>query len=116
MVETADHRAAKEFVPGQILKQQDKLRNLLQSHKAAEAVHALDEHLVDVMDFLTVNYPDQALLKFEEVSYLIKQNDVEKVKAFLAKDDIREYARHCDSAAAVTKGYIERASAFFGVS
>lgn len=42
------------------------------------------DHIVEVMDFLVINYPHDAILKFEEVSYLIKQGDEAKLKQFLS--------------------------------
>lgn len=32
------------------------------------------------MDFLVVNYPNDAISKFEEVSYLIKHGDESKIR------------------------------------
>ena len=68
------------------------------------------------MDFLVVNYPNEALPKFEEVSYLIKLNDMDKLNSFLSTHEGREYACHDDAAAKATSKYIERANAFFEVS
>jgi hypothetical protein len=75
----------------------------------------LYEHVIDVMDFLVINYPDEALEKFEEVSYLIKLGSIEKLEQFLCTEDRRTYSQHCPAAAKVTASYIERVNGFFQV-
>lgn len=102
--------------PGQLLKQQHKLKALLEQAQNAEKVRNLYDHVVDVMDFLVLNYPHQALLKFEEVSYLIKAGDVDKLQAFLTTQRNLNYARHDAKAAQATKPYLDRAAAFFEVT
>ena len=104
---------AKDHIPGQLIKEQEKLKNLLESSRHASSSKNLYEHVIDVMDFLVVNYPFEALEKFEEVSYLIKQGSIEKLEKFLCTEDRRNYARHCDAQAKATSKYIERANAFF---
>jgi len=68
------------------------------------------------MDFLVVNYPTDALSKFEEVSYLIKQGDEAKLRQFLKTAENKRYAAHSDSTAKATKQFLERASAMVSVS
>lgn len=68
------------------------------------------------MDFLCVNYPDEAIVKFEEVSYLIKQNDEAKLRQFLKTQDVRRYAAHSDSTTKATESYLVRVDAFNAVS
>jgi len=46
-------------------------------------VITLYDHLTDVIDQLVMHYPDQALLKFEEVSYLLKNRDTIKIEEFI---------------------------------
>jgi hypothetical protein len=117
MVETVSpaENFAKDHIPGQLIKEQDKLRNLLESNRHVTSSKNLYEHVIDVMDFLVVNYPFEALEKFEEVSYLIKQGSIEKLEKFLCTEDRRNYAKHCDESAKVTGQYIDRANVFFQV-
>ena len=117
MVETVSpaENFAKDHIPGQLIKEQDKLRNLLEANRHVNSSKNLYEHVIDVMDFLVVNYPFEALEKFEEVSYLIKQGSIEKIEKFLCTEDRRNYAKHCDASAQVTAKYIDRANAFFQV-
>ena len=56
-------------------------------------------HLVEVLNYLIVHYPEDALNKFEEVSYLYKHHDEIQVEEFLRLQDIKEYSRHCDQIA-----------------
>jgi hypothetical protein len=115
MVETAAERFSKDHVPGQLIKEQDKLKALLEQNRCVTSAKNLYEHVIDVMDFLVIHYPDEALEKFEEVSYLIKKGDNAKLEQFLCTEDKRNYAQHCSAAATVTAKYITRASAFFSV-
>jgi hypothetical protein len=73
-----------KLVPGALLREQDNLRNLLINSKRSDQIKNLYDHIVEVMDFLVINYPHDAILKFEEVSYLIKLGDEAKLKQFLS--------------------------------
>jgi hypothetical protein len=73
-----------KLVPGALLREQDNLRNLLINSKRSDQIKNLYDHIVEVMDFLVINYPHEAILKFEEVSYLIKLGDEAKLKQFLS--------------------------------
>ncbi len=73
-----------KLVPGALLREQDNLRNLLINPKRSDQIKNLYDHIVEVMDFLVINYPHEAILKFEEVSYLIKLGDEAKLKQFLS--------------------------------
>jgi len=59
------------------------------------------------MDFLVVNYPNDALSKFEEVSYLIKQGDEAKLKHYLKTVESKRYAANSVSTAKHTQPYID---------
>jgi len=63
-----------------------------------------------------VHYPQDAILKFEEVSYLIKQGDEAKLRQFLKTCESKRYAAHSDSTAKATKQYLDRASALCSTS
>jgi hypothetical protein len=54
------------------------------------------------MDFLVINYPHDAILKFEEVSYLIKLGDETKLRQFLKTAESKRYAAHSDSTTKAT--------------
>lgn len=76
----------------------------------------LYEHIVEVMDFLVVNYPDEALIKFEEVSYLIKQQDEHKMHKFLRSSAKKYNARHNEHFAKHIQPYLDRVTKFYTVS
>lgn len=98
-------------MPGALIRQQDALRQLLINSKRSDQLKNLYDHIIDVMDFVVVNYPSDAISKFEEVSYLIKQGDEAKLKQFLKTCESKRYAMHSDSTAKATKQYLERAQA-----
>lgn len=79
MVESIHKKNDLVFIPGQLIKQQDRLKHLLTEAKHNDSIKNLYDHIVEVMDFLVVNYPQDALIKFEEVSYLIKHHDHHKL-------------------------------------
>jgi hypothetical protein len=81
MVDTAKVPITKDtLVPGALVREQDQLRQLLINSKRNDQLKNLYDHIIDVMDFLVVNYPQDAISKFEEVSYLIKQGDEAKIR------------------------------------
>ena len=55
----------------------------------------LHGHLQAVMKKLILHYPNNALDKLEEVSYLIKNEDTLKMEDFLKIDDFRSYKDVC---------------------
>ena len=61
--------------------------------KNEQKLKSLYDHIIEVLDFLVVNYPTEALRKFEEVSYLVKLNDHNKLHKFLSTEVNRYYAR-----------------------
>jgi hypothetical protein len=73
MVESVHAKTDPVFISGHLIKEQDRLKHLLTEAKHKTQMKNLYDHIVEVMDFLIVNYPNDALIKFEEVSYLIKQ-------------------------------------------
>jgi hypothetical protein len=81
-----DAAIKKEFVPSQLIKQHDKLRIMLTNQKNESKLKSLYDHIIDVLDFIVVNYPNEALLKFEEVSYLLKSGDTKKLHKFLSTE------------------------------
>ena len=53
-------------------------------------------HLQNVFKILILHYPDQALDKLEEVSYLLKNADAHKLEEFLKVSDTRTYRDVCN--------------------
>lgn len=56
----------------QQIKQFDSLRNILKNAKHSSG-QDLYQHLVEVMNFIVTHSPDNGIDKFEEISYLLKQ-------------------------------------------
>jgi len=100
-----------------MLKQQPTLKDLLSKHnngaEEKEDKKNLYEHVLEVMSFITVHYPSQALEKFEEISSLIKLGDKTKILDFLKREEKKDYARHCDARKEVTSEHINRVKSFF---
>lgn len=89
---------------------------MLNDAKNSDKIKNLYDHIIDVMDFLVVNYPDDALIKFEEVSYLIKHGDHDKLHKFL-RSSVRKYnAQHDSSLAKSMQPYFDKISKFYSVS
>jgi len=65
------------------------------------------------MDFLVVNYPNDALIKFEEVSYLIKHGDHNKLYQFLRSSAKKYNAHHDSSLAKSMQPYFDKISKFY---
>lgn len=57
---------------------------------------SLYDHIIKVVDRIVQSCPEQALERFEEISYLIKNADTVKLEDFVRCSDDREYARHSD--------------------
>ena len=68
---------------------------------------SLYEHIVKVIDRIVLSCPDQAIERFEEISYLIKHSDSVKLEEFVKISDDRPYARHSDEIAEGTEASIE---------
>ena len=104
------------LVPGALLREQDALRELLINAKRGDQLKNLYDHIIEVMDFLVVNYPHDALSRFEEVSYLIKEGDESKIRQFLKTQENKRYAAHSESTAKVTSQFIQSSNAMILVS
>jgi hypothetical protein len=70
----------------QVLKEYDDLKKILKSSDGKE----LYSHLTECFNNLILYYPDEALDKFEEVSYLLKDDDKTKMRRFLNLDNTRD--------------------------
>ena len=95
-------------LPGQVLKAQQDLRQLLRDSKSASALQNLYDHIVDVVDKIVQYCPDKAIESFEEISYLVKQGDRVKLEEFIKTRETRDYAVHDDQVAFGTKETIAR--------
>ena len=107
----------------QLMKQQEKLKTILENSKensienSAAPSRNLFEHVVDVMDFLIINYPREAIEKIEEVSFAIKQGDINQLNRFLLTEDKRPYAKPgCETRISTTSGHVEAVKSLFNVS
>jgi len=61
------------------VKQFENLKTLLKSNKNKEGAD-LQKHLSSVFSHLILHFPDSALDKFEEVSFLLKHADKHKLE------------------------------------
>jgi len=87
------------------LKQYDNLKTLLKNSNST-AGNDLYNHLQEVFKKLILHYPDQAIDKLEEVSYLLKHknDDSPKLSDFLVLDEHRSY----EDLAASSQEYIDK--------
>lgn len=85
---------------------------MLQGVKSSQG-RDLYTHLQEVFKKLILHYPDRALEKLEEVSYLIKLHGQGlKMEDFLVTEDIRNYKEMTDALGR----YIEKFETYFKVS
>jgi len=68
---------------------------------------------VKVFDRIVHSCPDQAMERYEEISYLVKNNDSLNVEDFVRCNDDRAHARHCDDIAAGTQSGIDQLRKLF---
>lgn len=66
-----------------LIQEYDDLKKILKSSEGRE----IYSHLIDCFNNLILYYPDDVLDKFEEVSYLLKDEDKEKMRKFLNFDN-----------------------------
>ena len=67
----------------------------------------LQEHIIAVLDKLVVSCPDRALERFEEVSYLLKNNDKLALEDFIKTAENRDYCVASPQIAEATEGHIK---------
>lgn len=72
----------------------DNLKTLLKNVKNKED-QDLYTHLQEVFKVLILHYPDNALEKLEEVSFLLKHQDKFDMEKFLKMSDMRNYKQVC---------------------
>ena len=79
------------------MKQFENLKTLLKNAKSQQG-QDLFAHLQDVFKKLIMHYPDQALDKLEEVSYLLKkEHEIISLEDFLVTEDSRNYSKVAES-------------------
>jgi len=86
------------------------LQSALKGLKDTQSGRDLYAHLQDVFKMLILHYPDQALHKLEEVSYLLKHADKFQLEQFLKLKDMRNYKDVC----AQMDAYIKQMQEVFG--
>lgn len=72
----------------------DNLKTLLKNIKNAKG-EDLYAHMQEVFKVLILHYPDNALEKLEEVSFLLKNANAYDIEQFLKMSDIRSYKDVC---------------------
>ena len=109
-----------EPLDGQLLHKYDALQKVLSDCKAASKAaqqQNLYEHVIEVMNMLVVHYPNDALNKLEEVSYLVKTGDSSRLEEFLRVNAKKNYAVPSDKPTAkATNLAINHARALLGAS
>ena len=79
------------------VKQFENLKTLLKNVKSSQGTD-LYSHLQEVFKCLIMHYPDQALDKLEEVSYLLKHQSASlKLQDFLVTEESKNIKDHCDA-------------------
>jgi radial spoke head protein 4A len=69
-----------------LIKEYDDLKKILKSSDGRE----LYSHLIECFNNLVLYYPDDALNKLEEISYLLKAEDKSKIREFLNLDNKKD--------------------------
>ena len=88
-----------------LIKEYDDLKKILKSSDG----HELYSHLIESFNTLVLHYPDEALDKLEEVSYLLKDSDQSKIRQFLNLDNKKDIKTMTEC----QKSYTEQAAGLF---
>ena len=118
-MEEQKESTAKEHLdplPGQLLKAQEDLSTVLKGAKQEGGKTNLHEHIIAVLDKLVVSCPDRALERFEEVSYLLKNNDKFALEDFIKTAENRNYCVGCPETAKDTEEHIKSVQSLLKVS
>jgi hypothetical protein len=96
-----------DVLKGCQLKEFDDLKKHLSGLKKQGADKNLYSHIEEIIDFIVVHCPDEALNKVEEISYLLKNQDTIALEEFLQTNDHKNYSMPSDeSTLAATKEYV----------
>ena len=98
----------------QVIKARQDLQAVLKAKAANKP--SIYEHIVKVVDRIVQSCPDQAIERFEEISYLIKNSDTLRLEDFVRCSDERGYARHDAQMAEGTRSAIEELRKMFASS
>ena len=93
-----------EPLPSQVIKARQDLTKVLQAKTNNTSIY---EHIIQVIDRIVQSCPDQAIERFEEISFLIKNSTEINMEEFVRCHEDRRYAKHCDQVAAGTAEALE---------
>lgn len=105
-----------EPLPSQVIKARQDLTKVLQAKTGASGNASIYEHIIQVIDRIVQSCPDQAIERFEEISFLIKNSDEVNMEEFVRCHEDRRYAKHCGQTAEGTKAAIESLRKMFPAS
>ena len=97
--------------PEQVIKARADLTRVLQAKLNNKP--SIYDHIVKVVDRIVTSCPDQAIERFEEISYLIKNGDLVRLEDFVKCSDQRNYAIHDNEMADASKEGIEELRKMF---
>ena len=100
-------------LPGQAIKQHEKLQKVLSDAKSKKHLGNLYEHIQSVINHIVKYCPDQALERFEEISWLLKNKDSVAIAEFLKTSEQFRHCSHEPQRAQATSGMINEHRAFF---
>jgi hypothetical protein len=107
--ESNDKKGVPQPSASQVLKEQQNILMLLKEpNKTTQGPRSLYDHLSDTLNHLVMYYPDEALQRLEEVSYLLKKGDTIAIEEFLRINDTRAYAAPSKAVAKATSKQIEQ--------
>lgn len=93
----------------------DNLRTILRNNKREDNVD-LYQHLVEVINHIIMNCPEEGISKFEEISFLLKNKDNYWLEDFLNCSVAKPYASTNYSSYYILDQSIKNARALFSVS
>ena len=98
----------------QVIKEQAKIMDMLQEqHATKSGPRNLFAHISEVLSHLVMFYPDEALQRLEEVSYILKHQDDVALEEFLRVHDSRSHAKHNPAVAEATSKQIDTMREWF---
>lgn len=107
---------AKDYInpmPGQAIKQHQKLQKVLADAKSKKHLGNLYEHISSVINHIVKYCPDKALERFEEISWLIKNKDLVAIEQFLKTHESIKHCSHEPQRAEASSALIQEQRALF---
>lgn len=86
---------------------------LQEQHATKSGPRNLYAHISEVLSHLVMFYPDEALQRLEEVSYILKNQDSVALEEFLRVHDSRGHAKHNSAVAEATNKQIDTMREWF---